>query len=149
MRNVKPTATAFCDGACSPNPGHGAWGCVLISDGRTYRGCGYIGKSTNNEAEIIAVQKCLIKAQKLGVRSLIIYSDSKLAVNMISGRWKGKCLRLRSLARQTKQAGRFLTFFRLKFIPREKNTEADSLSQKGLCRRTSRKRPQLRLFCSA
>lgn len=63
-----------------------AWGEVLVDK--------EIGNRTNNEAEILAV---LAAVELLGGEPGLIRSDSKLAVNMLTRRWKGKAPHLRLL----------------------------------------------------
>lgn len=51
------TWTAYTDGACAPsNPGPAAWGAVVVEpDGRTeHDHCGFIGRGTNQIAELTA-----------------------------------------------------------------------------------------------
>lgn len=57
-----------------------------------------IGNYTNNEAEFIAIEKAfewVNKNIKDGV--VTIFSDSKLAVNMVNYLWEGQILRLKEL----------------------------------------------------
>ena len=46
----------YCDGACSPNPGNGGWGAVLISDchGARKELSGAEANTTNNRMELLA-----------------------------------------------------------------------------------------------
>lgn len=81
----------YTDGACSGNPGAGGWCYVDL------KACdrGYVtdvvtgGKkeTTNNEMELTAVYKALVKALKSGAKKVTIYSDSAYVVNAITKGW--------------------------------------------------------------
>lgn len=45
---------AWCDGACSGNPGPGAWGAVLRFRGHERELCGFDPQTTNNRMELMA-----------------------------------------------------------------------------------------------
>lgn len=79
-----------------------------------------IGNYTINEAEMIeigkAVELCLNNESDIHT----IYSDSKLAVNMITGTWKGKKAHLRELAQRIR-SGFKQKNIELKWITRWKN----------------------------
>lgn len=44
---------AWTDGACSGNPGPGAWGALLLFKGRERELCGYEAETTNNRMELM------------------------------------------------------------------------------------------------
>src|SRR5207248_519252 len=52
----KPLVRIYCDGACSPNPGLGGWGVVLVSDAHGARKeiFGAEPDTTNNRMELLA-----------------------------------------------------------------------------------------------
>lgn len=74
----------YTDGACSPNPGPGAWAFHIPSKGIDKAGAERF--TTNNRMEMRAIIEAL-KATSGPVR---IFSDSQLSINVISGRWKGR-----------------------------------------------------------
>jgi ribonuclease HI len=58
----KPTVHIYTDGACSPNPGVGGWGAILISPGHGSKRRELSGAepdSTNNRMELMAAIKAL------------------------------------------------------------------------------------------
>ncbi|WP_342261838.1 ribonuclease H [Alphaproteobacteria bacterium endosymbiont of Tiliacea citrago] len=57
MQNIR----VFCDGACSGNPGRGAWGYIVIDQlGRQlFSGSGFERFTTNNKMELTAVIEAL------------------------------------------------------------------------------------------
>lgn len=81
----------YTDGACSGNPGPGGWAAVCLKECT----CGYKteiisgGKenTTNNEMELTAAYKALVKAYKSGKKQVTIYSDNAYVVNAIKNRW--------------------------------------------------------------
>jgi len=60
-----------------------------------------IGNHTNNEAEFIAIEKAF-EWSNANVRDgvVTVFSDSKLAVNMINYLWEGQVIRLKELRDQ-------------------------------------------------
>lgn len=83
-------AIFYTDGACSGNPGPGGWAYVRLKNDQGYklelkRG----GKlyTTNNEMELTAVYKALVKAYKEGIKRVTIYCDSAYVVNAIVKKW--------------------------------------------------------------
>lgn len=120
----------FTDGRAEPNPGLGTFGYVVYEKGkRTHAEHGLAGPGvTNNYAEYF----CLIKAlEHLASRrddEITVFSDSTLLVNQMNGKWKfkGGAYSDKYLIAKELVEG----FSRLKFewIPREKNSEADELT---------------------
>lgn len=97
----------YTDGASRGNPGPGAIA-FLILDGRgkILREHGhYIGKCTNNVAEYRALIAALERAGKLG-DEVSCFSDSKLMVNQLKGRYKVKKEHLKSLFERVKSLER-------------------------------------------
>lgn len=79
----------YTDGSCSPNPGRGGYGFILVGrDGeRDWEVNGGVEITTNNQMEMTAV----IEALKFTDASrLKIYSDSQLLINCAQGKWKRK-----------------------------------------------------------
>jgi ribonuclease HI len=74
-----------------------------------------IGDKTNNEAELIAILRCL---EEWNLPCEII-SDSQLAVNIINGKWKAKKPHLRALRDQILNLNR--ADYSLIWKPREEN----------------------------
>jgi len=94
---------AYTDGACSGNPGPAGAGIVLIGPGpRRYEGYEYLGPaSTNNVAELTAVLRAL-EAIPVDARSIVVFTDSKYAIGVLSKGWKAK--RNTELVARTKAA---------------------------------------------
>jgi ribonuclease HI len=125
----------YIDGLCEPiNPGGIAtYGYILIGD-INEEGYGFVGRGegmSNNVAEysgLVASLQMLIHYGK-NKNKIIIYSDSKLLVNQMSGKWqarKGLYLFYWKIAKHLSTKFSDLSF---QWIPREENTKADQLSR--------------------
>ena len=68
---------AFCDGACSGNPGPGGWGYAWISNQQIIYKSGSSLKTTNNIMEMTAV------LEVFALKPRIIYTDSSYVANGI------------------------------------------------------------------
>jgi ribonuclease HI len=87
------TVIAYTDGACSGNPGPGAWAYRLEwPDGRVDEAAGAEAATTNNREELKAVREALLAVRRrVGggpAWSVVIRTDSLGAVNWLTGRWK-------------------------------------------------------------
>ena len=122
------------DGAAEPNPGPAAIGAVIKDEqGRHIATISRrIGTTTNNQAEYRAVIAALEKAITLGARKVILNSDSELIVRQINGQYRVKNASLKPLHQKVKQLISLLEDFTINHIPRQQNTEADSLANKAL-----------------
>jgi ribonuclease HI len=85
----KDAVIAYTDGACSGNPGPAGWGAVLVApDGQQSEGYAYLGLTTNNVAELTAIQAAAA-ALPDGTR-VVIHTDSQYAIGVLSKGWKAK-----------------------------------------------------------
>ena len=78
---------AYCDGACSGNPGPAGLGVVIRHAGRERRLGEYLGKGTNNIAELTAILRVLQEAPD---GPLTVYTDSSYAIGLLTKNWKAK-----------------------------------------------------------
>ena len=78
----------YTDGGCSPNPGFGGWGAVLISPTHKTRKelYGSVPDTTNNRMEVLAAIMAL-RALKQPC-NVEIYSDSQYLINPFTKGWK-------------------------------------------------------------
>lgn len=87
--DVIPPNTIVCytDGGASPNPGPAGSGVLLMFGGHSLEIWEYLGKSTNNVAELTAILRALenIKNKTLPI---MIYSDSNYAIGVLTGAMK-------------------------------------------------------------
>ncbi|MBF0200201.1 MAG: ribonuclease HI [Desulfamplus sp.] len=89
-KNISPpdnAVTIFTDGASSGNPGPSGIGAVLIYGKHEKEISEFIGESTNNIAELSAIQRALsqLKRRDLPVR---LFTDSNYAIGMLTKEWK-------------------------------------------------------------
>ena len=83
MTEELPEIIIYTDGACSPNPGPGGWGAVILEEGRKpHELSGFGGNSTNNRMELTAVISAL--AELKTPRRITIYTDSQYVKNGIT-----------------------------------------------------------------
>lgn len=123
----------FTDGASRGNPGPAGIGIVIKKDGKIVSEISdYIGHSTNNIAEYTACLRGITEALILGAKEIELYADSELLIKQIRGEYKVKNEGLQPLHSQILALTRRLKLFKAVHIPREKNTEADLLSNIGI-----------------
>jgi ribonuclease HI len=89
-----PATEIWTDGACSGNPGPMGIGVVILDAGKRKEISEYLGIGTNNIAELVAVERGLEVADKLGIagqdRSIRVYTDSSYSIGVLSKGWKAK-----------------------------------------------------------
>jgi len=125
---------AYTDGASRGNPGPAAAGFVLIdTDRRQLQAKSFfLGRTTNNVAEYTAIIKALETAKEIGAKELTVFSDSELLVQQINGKYKVKSEQIRPLFKQAIELLSEFENYKVRFIPREKNKEADKLVNQAL-----------------
>jgi len=125
---------AYTDGASRGNPGPAAAGFVLTdTDGRQLLSKSFfLDRTTNNVAEYTAVIKALEAAKQIGAKQLSVFSDSELLVRQINGEYKVKSEQIRPLFQQAVQLLGEFENYKVRFISRDKNTEADKLVNQAL-----------------
>jgi ribonuclease HI len=131
----------YIDGLCQPiNPGGISCYAFIVKEGEKtiYSDYGIAGEpfsedSTNNVAEYTALVKALqwLLANNLGSCRLKIMSDSQLIVNQLTGDYKVKAKRMLPLYKQVLLLMSKFQDTQIKWVPREKNREADRLTNKA------------------
>jgi ribonuclease HI len=137
---------AYFGGACGPvNPGGTAtYGTVIFQDGNRVWECsevfcpepGHERETSNNVAEYSGLLAVLhwFADQDLFDVEIIVYGDSRMAIEQIFGSWK---IRKGAYVPLALEARRLLRQFRNingQWIPRHKNHIADKLSKAALTR---------------
>ena len=84
MSEDSKTVTLFTDGACSPNPGPGGYGVIVVQSGQRRELAGGLRNTTNNRMEILAAIEGLKALAGEGL-DVTIYSDSRYLVDMFNG----------------------------------------------------------------
>ena len=123
----------FVDGAARGNPGDAGIGIVIRQDKKTIlRISDYIGKTTNNVAEYMALIRALEEALLLGYDQADAISDSELLVKQLKGEYKVKNQGLLPLFHHLKSLIKRFKHFDIQHTFREGNKEADQLANKGI-----------------
>jgi ribonuclease HI len=136
----KDTWVAFTDGACSGNPGPAGAGFVVIEPGgKVHEGYDFIGaSSTNNVAELTGVLRAL-EAIPADAASILIKTDSKYAIGVLSKGWKAKANQ--ELVAETKRLVQSRRA-RLEYVPGHAgvsmNERADQLAREAVSTRRSK-----------
>jgi len=86
----KPDVVIYTDGACSPNPGIGGWGAILVTPGKdhTRELSGAESETTNNRMELTAALEAL-RALKRPCK-VSLYTDSEYLRNAFAQKWLDK-----------------------------------------------------------
>ncbi len=123
----------FFDGASRGNPGEAGAGALLKDEAGTilWEDCLYLGSRTNNEAEYEGLLLLLREISRRDVRGVHISGDSKLVISQMKGEWKVRQPHLQLLWKEARELarGRNLQY---SWIPRERNSQADALSNRAL-----------------
>jgi len=127
----------YTDGAARNNPGPAGIG-VLVTDssGRVLSQVSrYIGETTNNVAEYIALIQGLLEAAFLGAVEVEAFCDSELMVKQLQGLYRVKNEKLQPLYTLVRLSLDRFEKFTISHISREKNKAADRLANAGIDRR--------------
>lgn len=131
MSNDYKELKIYTDGASRGNPGRAAWGYVILDkNGNPITNqSGYIGRSTNNQAEYFAVIRALQRAKELTRSKVKLHSDSQLLVNQVTGSWQVKDDELRRLYHRVRSLVDQFEEVNFTHLPRENShiSEADEL----------------------
>lgn len=125
----------FTDGGSRGNPGPSASGFVVLDPNTNMvlvdKGV-YIGVTTNNQAEYLALKYALEEAQKMGVRKVEAYMDSMLVVNQIKGTFKVRNRDLFPIHDAIMKLINSFEYFTVNHVPREFNKLADAAVNRAL-----------------
>lgn len=80
------------DGACKGNPGPMGIGVMIQNDDTEILAqfSKHLGHGTNNIAELTAIKLGLEKAKELGLKDVIVCTDSQYSIGVLSLNWKAK-----------------------------------------------------------
>jgi ribonuclease HI len=124
----------FIDGAARRNPGPAGAGIYILKDGMPFFQEGYyLGELTNNQAEYTSLLLGLyhIEQWKTAGDELAIFSDSQLLVRQIQGIYRVRNADLGLKHRVAQHWVRALQAL-IYHIPRESNSHADAMANKGI-----------------
>ena len=132
--------TVFTDGGSRGNPGKAGIGIAI------YDNCSasdpslqlleeiaeFIGETTNNVAEYKALIKALEAVIKYNPKEVVFKLDSELLVKQINGVYKVKSKNMIPLFKEVITLLRDIPKWKVVHIPREENSAADELANKGM-----------------
>ena len=84
--------------------------------------------ATNNEAEYEALLEGMAMVQRMGGKSIKLFSDSRLVVGQVKGEFEAKDERMRGYLSQVKIMQTKFKSFSLLHVPRNGNAHANSLA---------------------
>ncbi len=133
----------YVDGASRGNPGPAGVG-VVLTDGTSKPACErfwYIGETTNNVAEYLAVVYALQEALQAGYTVVAVKTDSELLVRQMNGQYRVRDMRLRVFHDLARHLVNGFARCEIKHIPRTQNARADRLAGLAVKQRASSVRP--------
>ena len=134
MPTKSPLIEVYIDGASRGNPGPASLGAVFRDGaGATLAELSkYVGETTNNVAEYLALVYALQEAHVRGWTRLSVKADSELLVKQVRGEYKVRDATLRVLHDLALNSIRSLKQFSISHVPREQNAHADRLAGRAV-----------------
>lgn len=126
---------AWIDGASRGNPGDSGFGVVAHEDGAVEEITGFLGRTTNNVAEYVALVAALTFARRRAARSLQLFSDSQLLVRQLQGQYRVKAPHLVPIFLKVMELKRGISRFAIEHVPRAENRAADALANLAIDQR--------------
>ncbi|MDI6893705.1 MAG: ribonuclease HI family protein [Bacillota bacterium] len=131
--NAGEAWTVYIDGGARGNPGPAAAAGVITDGSRNQRQfCVYLGVTTNNVAEYLALVWVLEEARRAKVAEMTVFTDSELLARQVTGAYRVRSPRLVDLHGQAERLIRGLRRFEIRHVRREENRAADSLVNRTL-----------------
>lgn len=129
-----PASELYIDGASRGNPGSASVGAAIKQpDGTVVETLSKtVGETTNNVAEYLALLYGLQLACRLGLKNLLVKTDSELLARQINGEYKVRDPQLRLLHDLARHLMEVFSSCRVVHIPREENTLADGLAAEAI-----------------
>ncbi|MCM8781427.1 MAG: ribonuclease HI family protein [Candidatus Omnitrophica bacterium] len=129
MKNI----SIYIDGASKGNPGPAGVGVVICEGERILKNISnFIGKTTNNIAEYMALIYALQEALILKAENITINTDSQLLYRQIKKEYRVKNPNITNLYKQVMHLLSGFNEFKINFIPRKENRGADKLANKAI-----------------
>jgi ribonuclease HI len=120
----------YTDGASRGNPGHAGIAYVIYNEDKEIldKFSKYIGETTNNVAEYMALLMALEKVTHYKPKFVYFYLDSELVVKQLKGEYKIKSKNLVEIYKKIKN---YISDINCRFehIPRNSNKIADKLAK--------------------
>lgn len=123
----------YIDGASKGNPGPAGIGIIVCQDGEVLKNISsYIGNTTNNFAEYMALIYALQEALLLKAESIKINTDSQLLYRQIRREYKVKNPNILGLFNQVLHLMSGFKGVSVDYIPRKANRGADKLANHAI-----------------
>ena len=123
------TGRAWIDGASRGNPGAAGFGVLFEgAAGEREEIAGFLGRTTNNVAEYVALAAALTRGRQAGLTHLEVHSDSELVVKQMAGAYRVKAAHLVPLFLKLMELRRAIPHCVIRHVPREENRQADRLA---------------------
>lgn len=133
----------YTDGCCKPHKfckknqrryGRCSIGVIIKKDDEViYEYSNYIGDDfDNNQAEYIAFIHALKKVIDLNLEEVIFYTDSSVISNQMNGNLKVQSELILPFFKEAKELLLKVPNWKVKWIPRKENREADKLATMGM-----------------
>ncbi len=120
----------YTDGASIGNPGKAGIGYLIYEgDKLVKKHSAYLGIQSNNFAEYMALIFALLEALNMDKRECQVFSDSQLLCEQLNGNYKVKNQNIYALFVLAKELIAKLSKFKINYIGREENKEADELAK--------------------
>jgi ribonuclease HI len=119
----------YTDGGSRGNPGPAASGAVIKTpEGEVLAEVKkYLGETTNNQAEYVAIIIGLAKAKELGATRAKMFMDTQLAVRQLNGEYKVKNPGIAQRFKEVHDVSMGFERVTFEHVRRELNKEADAL----------------------
>ena len=126
--------TAYFDGGSRGNPGLAGWGAYIVDAEGTVLAelSGALGVATNNVAEYHGLIAALQWAVDHDITAIAIKGDSLLLVEQMRGNYRVKNEGLKPLHMKARMLVMQIGNVSFAHVPREKNQDADRLSNVGM-----------------
>jgi len=136
MPNLINVVKIYTDGACSPNPGLGAIGILILDENNQELATRkeYIGDTTSNKAEYHALIQGLELAVGFCTWKAICFSDSSLMIKQLNRSWRIRNKRLLKLNKEVRATAGLFEEVEYRFISRDNPhiKRADRLAKEAL-----------------
>ena len=121
------------DGASRGNPGLSGIGIVISRGGlKVSEYKEFVGSTTNNLAEYMALKKALKIASTMRDDEVTILSDSELVVKQRNHSYKVRSKQLKIIFREVNNLEKYFKSVCYRHVPRDVNREADLLANRAI-----------------
>lgn len=123
----------YSDGCSLGNPGRAGIGIIIYNENREVirEITEFVGITTNNVAEYMALVYALQEALYLKAKELSCFLDSEIIIRQLEGNYKVRDSKLKPLYYQIKHLQNFFKKVNFNHISRDKNKEADRLAKQA------------------